>query len=72
MMDWTRLTRREAHVRDPLWVACQQPERPPDAFVVWHYEGCDRCRFKAEIQVRLFPDDPHVCWLLGVMDDAST
>jgi hypothetical protein len=47
-----------------LWYACEQPEREPDAFVRWHYEHCATCQFKAEVQQRLHPDDPHVTWLV--------
>jgi hypothetical protein len=49
-----------------MWFACEQPERPPDAKVVWHYCCCAPCRVKAEAQARRFPDDPHVAWLVDV------
>lgn len=52
------------------WFACEQTERPPDMWVEWHYEDCDQCRFKASVQVQRFPDDPHVAWLVDLMNRA--
>lgn len=68
MKDFINLTRAETgQVDGGLWLACAQPERPPDAFVVWHYEGCERCQFKALVQQARFPDDTHVTWLCRTM-----
>jgi hypothetical protein len=52
-----------------LWLACGEPERPPDAYVVWHAYGqpCAPCRVKAEALRRQYPDDPHVHWLHDVV-----
>lgn len=54
------------------WMACEQPERPPDPLVVWHYicdgDVCRGCSLKAGVQLRRFPDDPHVRWLAGMVD----
>lgn len=47
------------------WLACEHPERPPDAFVRWHYDECRGCDIKLDVQVARFPDDPHVRWLRG-------
>ena len=53
-----------------LWFACEQPERQPDAYVMWHYSGpdgsCSTCAFKASVQQHLFPDSTHVRWLVGM------
>ena len=49
------------------WFACEEPERPTDASVRWHYEGCKACRIKADALEWHYPDDPHVQWLRGVM-----
>jgi hypothetical protein len=46
-----------------VWLACSEPERPTDPWVIWHYEGCRACRIKAALLARLHPDDPHVAWL---------
>jgi hypothetical protein len=61
-----------------FWAACDEPERPPDAWVVWHYaaamptgEPCRGCAFKAQIQLRRFPDDPKVGWLVGMIGGAA-
>lgn len=48
-----------------LWFACEQPERPPDAYVMWHY-GEECCHLKAEVQGRRFPDDPNVARLVSL------
>jgi hypothetical protein len=45
------------------WFACEQPERPTNAAVMWHYEDCLGCDIKADMLSRLYPDDPHVAWL---------
>lgn len=45
------------------WYACSEPERPTDAYVLWHYSGCVACRFKADALVRQYEDDPHVRWV---------
>jgi hypothetical protein len=52
-----------------LWFACDALERPPDAFVVWHMEGCPACLAKARGQARRFPGDPRVEALLVAMGD---
>ena len=46
------------------WYACEQPERPTDPLVVWHYTDCQACRLKVELLDRLYPDDPHIKWLI--------
>lgn len=43
-----------------VWWACESMEREPDAAVQWHYEGCDVCRFKADVQRIRFPEDETV------------
>lgn len=50
------------------WYACEQPERPTDAFVVWHYGICRGCEFKADVLAHLHPDDPHVAWLVRMVE----
>lgn len=55
------------YTMDMLWWACEQLERPPDPYVMWHYVDCPTCRFKADIQAQRFPDDGHVKWLIGMM-----
>lgn len=35
-----------------LWYACEQAERPPDPFVVWHYRGCKPCSWKATFTIQ--------------------
>jgi hypothetical protein len=48
------------------WFACEEPERPTDAAVLWHYaygDDCRGCRLKAEMVLRQWPDDTHVQWL---------
>lgn len=53
------------------WHACEQPERPPDGAVFWHYRVggriCKGCAFKAAVQQHRYPDDPHVRWLVGMV-----
>ena len=35
------------------WVACSQPERPLDEWMMWHWEtDCAPCRMKAVAEVR--------------------
>lgn len=46
-----------------LWFACEQPERPTDPFVMFHYDGCRACRLVVDMLVRMHPDDSHVAWL---------
>jgi hypothetical protein len=50
------------------WVACAEPERPVDAYVLWHYEGCNACLLKAQMQQRLYPDGLGVDWLVNLME----
>lgn len=54
-----------------LWIACHELERPPDAYVVWHYDGCRACLAKARNQLRLFPSDLSVAWLISRMEDET-
>lgn len=49
------------------WVACAEAERPPDAYVKWHYDGCDKCVLKAKGQLVRFPDSQPVRNLLAIM-----
>lgn len=35
-----------------LWWACVHPERPPDAFVMWHYHDCKICGWKAAFTIQ--------------------
>ncbi len=35
-----------------LWFACEQAERPPDPFVMWHYDGCKACSWKATFTIQ--------------------
>lgn len=51
------------------WYACTEPERPTDAFVMWHYHDCMACRIKASALAWQYPDDPHVQWLDKIMGD---
>lgn len=48
-----------------LWHACEQPEREPDPYVLWHHTGCALCTFKADVQIHRFPDDDAVQRILG-------
>jgi hypothetical protein len=54
------------------WFACEEPERPTDPYVLWHYavgDDCAGCRLKAKLLLIQRPDDTHVQWLadrLGV------
>lgn len=54
------------------WYACLNPEREPDAHVVWHMLGCRGCEIKAQAQLRRFPDDPHVQWLARMVHDVES
>lgn len=49
------------------WFACEEPERPTDAWVMWHYHECVACQMKAEMMAVLYPDDTHIGWLNRVM-----
>ena len=52
------------------WFACDEPERPTDGSVRWHYafEGpCVGCQVKASALAQMYPDDPHVVWLVGMV-----
>lgn len=51
------------------WYACAEPERPTDAAVLWHYEGCLACALKADALEWQYPDDPHVQWLRSMIGD---
>ncbi len=56
-----------------LWYACEQPERPTDPYVIWHYrepeKTCRGCQFKAMLVLRQYPDDPHVDVLVGAVGE---
>ena len=54
------------------WYACEQPERPTDPAVRWHYRNCRPCRVKAQAVALQHPDDPHVAWLNGVLGAGDT
>ena len=51
------------------WFPCENPERPTDANVLWHYDGrdCLGCRVTAKALKLRDPDDPHVDWLADMM-----
>lgn len=34
------------------WFACDQIERQPDSYVLWHTHACDVCSFKAGVQLK--------------------
>jgi hypothetical protein len=55
-------------VRNRPWFACDEPERPTDAHVLWHYRDCMGCLLKAQMLAHLYPDDPHVAWLKATVD----
>lgn len=60
------------HPRDPSfgessWYACHEPNRPNDAFIVWHYVDCEGCRSRAAFMGIVWPDDPNVAWLNRTM-----
>jgi hypothetical protein len=38
------------------WMACEQPERPPDDNTSWHLIGCRGCIVKADAVVRTMPE----------------
>lgn len=42
------------------WYACEEPERPTDAHVRWHYDGCRPCAVKADALRSQYPEDEHV------------
>ena len=59
-----------------FWYACEQPERPPDPYVLWHYDDprtgpCAGCAFKAHVQSMRFPESTHVEWLVGAVGAPS-
>lgn len=59
------------HALDAWW-RCSEPERPTDAFVRWHYDGCAACRIAGAALAQQHPTDPHVAWLvdqLGIGND---
>lgn len=49
------------------WFACENPERPTDPYVRWHYRECTGCRVKAEALSHMHPSNTHVAWLVGLM-----
>lgn len=49
------------------WWACEEPERPTDPYVRWHYRDCLGCRVKGQALAMQHPDDPHVAWLNGIL-----
>lgn len=42
------------------WLPCEHPERPNDAYMIWHVGGCHGCHVAALASMRRWPDDPHV------------
>lgn len=69
---WRRLP---AEKRGNFWWRCDEPERPTDPMVRWHYDGCRNCRFAVQM-LELDPDlteweRDRVNALAGRMDDAS-
>jgi len=53
--------------RSSHWFACEEPERPTDVWVRWHYVDCAACRIKADALQRLHPDDSNVAWLVDIL-----
>lgn len=51
-----------------LWFACAEPERPTDAFVMWHYRGCRACSIKVDVLSAMYPADTHVAWLSAAVE----
>lgn len=48
------------------WFACSEPERPTDAYVIWHYgdDGpCRGCQIKLAMVAHHHPDADGVAWL---------
>lgn len=39
------------------WYACENPERPNDPHIMWHYEPCHGCHVAALAALRRWPDD---------------
>lgn len=48
------------------WYPCEHPERPNDAMMVWHYEGCHGCHTAAIATQRRHPGDTHVEWVVRI------
>jgi hypothetical protein len=55
-----------------LWFACDEPERPTDPWVQWHYGLCTGCRVKSEALALQHPDDEHVNWVRWMHHDEVT
>lgn len=58
------------------WFACEEPERPTDPYVVWHYgfnlgSWCLACHVKADALARQHPDDGSVAWLVEAVGGPS-
>lgn len=68
MTTW-RVERGDYPRRSSEWYACEEPERPTDGHVRWHYDlpagagPCNGCRIKAEMLLREYPDDTSVQWV---------
>ena len=39
----------------PDWMACDYPERPPDAYEIY-YDGCDKCMMKLRADLAMRGD----------------
>lgn len=50
-----------------LWFACSAPEKPTDPYVIWHYNGCNACRLKAQAVARMHPDIPRLQIMAGLL-----
>jgi hypothetical protein len=60
-----------SHV-SPLWFACEEAERPPDPYVMWHYRDCAGCALKASVIEHMHPNDPSVEKLKRLMGWGET
>ena len=50
-----------------LWYACEQAERPPDPFVLWHYDDCKPCSWKAAFTIQQGGPGVHIlARLMGI------
>lgn len=46
------------------WYPCENPERPNDAAMRWHYRDCRSCHVAAIATQRRHPDDHSVAWVV--------
>lgn len=50
----------------PHWYPCQHPERPNDAYIVWHFASCHGCHVSAIATAARNPGDPHCLTIVGL------